>query len=59
VRKPRWTKAKEALAEMIEEAIDCQIEAISEHCEKHRLNYSLEFVIWKTGEEPPNLGQSR
>jgi hypothetical protein len=56
MRKARWTKAKERLAEMIEESIDERIEEITEHCGKHHLNYSLEFVIWKTGEDPPKLG---
>ena len=46
------SKAKEKLADMIEEAIDARIEEIMEYAEKHRLSYSFDLKIWKWGEKP-------
>ena len=48
----RRTKAKDKLADMIEEAIDARIEELMEHCEKHKLSYSVEVKVWKWGEKP-------
>lgn len=47
----RRTKAKDKLADMIEEAIDCRIEEIMAYCEKHRLSYDIDIKIYEWGEK--------
>lgn len=49
----RRSKAKDRLADMIEEAIDSRIEELMAYCEKHRLSYEIDVKIWKWGEERP------
>ena len=48
----RRSKAKDKLADMIEEAIDSRIEELMEYCEKHKLSYSVDVKVWKWGEKP-------
>lgn len=48
----RRSKAKDRLADMIEEAIDSRIEDLMEYCEKNRLSYSVDIKVWKWGEQP-------
>jgi ribosome biogenesis protein Nip4 len=48
----RRTKAKDRLADMIEEALDARVEDLTEYCEKNRLSYEVDIRIWKWGEKP-------
>ena len=50
IRKARRSKAKDRLADMIEDAIDSRIEDLMEYCEKHKLTYTIDINIYKWGE---------